>query len=181
VSEDRRIVGREEWQGKVYDSKEWTKLQRTARNHRILHMPMECKCLELVHKLACDRHYPCQHFVVACNYKYLIDIYNCWYHDYYHYYYYYYSIVCISYAKIILALNSLYVTSEWRNSPIFSFSRTDVCGMISTCWLGKWIYSYWGKVISDVASSYRSKSTAKYIEWENKPNIWIQLLYSILN
>jgi hypothetical protein len=35
------IVGGEEWQGKVYDREEWKKLLRTARNHRILHMPME--------------------------------------------------------------------------------------------------------------------------------------------
>jgi hypothetical protein len=43
VSEDGNIVGGEEWQGKVYkyDREEWKKLLRTARNHRILHMPME--------------------------------------------------------------------------------------------------------------------------------------------
>jgi hypothetical protein len=42
VREDgRSIVGGEEWQGKVYDREEWKKLLRTARNHRILHMPME--------------------------------------------------------------------------------------------------------------------------------------------
>jgi hypothetical protein len=41
VREDGRIVGREEWQGKVYDWEEWKKLLRTARNHHILHMPME--------------------------------------------------------------------------------------------------------------------------------------------
>jgi hypothetical protein len=41
VSEDGRIIGREEWQGKVYDREEWKKVLRTARNHRILHMPME--------------------------------------------------------------------------------------------------------------------------------------------
>jgi hypothetical protein len=41
VSEDRSIVGREEWQGKVYDREEWKKLLRTARNCCILHMPME--------------------------------------------------------------------------------------------------------------------------------------------
>jgi hypothetical protein len=38
VSEDGRI---EDWQGKVYDQEEWKKVLRTARNHRILHMPME--------------------------------------------------------------------------------------------------------------------------------------------
>jgi hypothetical protein len=41
VSEDGSIVGREEWQGKVYDGEERKKLLRTARNHHILHMPME--------------------------------------------------------------------------------------------------------------------------------------------
>jgi hypothetical protein len=35
------IVGGEEWQGKVYDREEWKRLLRTARNQRILHMPME--------------------------------------------------------------------------------------------------------------------------------------------
>jgi hypothetical protein len=41
VREDGSIVGREEWQGKVYDREEWMKLLRTARNRHILHMPME--------------------------------------------------------------------------------------------------------------------------------------------
>ena len=41
MREDGRIVGGEEWQEKVYDRKEWKKLLKTARNHRILHMPME--------------------------------------------------------------------------------------------------------------------------------------------
>jgi hypothetical protein len=42
VREDGRIVGGEEWQEKVYDREEWKKdLLRTARNRRILHMPME--------------------------------------------------------------------------------------------------------------------------------------------
>jgi hypothetical protein len=41
VSEDGRIVGGEEWQEKVYNREEWKKLLRTARNRRILHMPME--------------------------------------------------------------------------------------------------------------------------------------------
>ena len=41
VREDGSIVGGEEWQEKVYDKEEWKKLLRTARNHRILHMPME--------------------------------------------------------------------------------------------------------------------------------------------
>jgi hypothetical protein len=38
VREVGRIVG-EEWQEKVYNRKEWKKLQ--AWNHPILHMPME--------------------------------------------------------------------------------------------------------------------------------------------
>jgi ligand-binding sensor domain-containing protein len=41
VRVDGRIVGGEEWQEKVYNRQEWKKLLRTARNRRILHMPME--------------------------------------------------------------------------------------------------------------------------------------------
>jgi hypothetical protein len=41
VREDGSIVGGEAWQGKVYDREEWKKLLRTARNHSILHRPME--------------------------------------------------------------------------------------------------------------------------------------------
>jgi hypothetical protein len=41
VREYGRIVGGEEWQGRVYNREEWKKLLRTARNRRILHMPME--------------------------------------------------------------------------------------------------------------------------------------------
>jgi hypothetical protein len=41
VREDGRIVGRELWQEKVYNREEWKKLLRTARNRRILHLPME--------------------------------------------------------------------------------------------------------------------------------------------
>jgi hypothetical protein len=41
VSEDGRMVGGDEWQEKVYDREEWKKVLRTARNHRILHMPNE--------------------------------------------------------------------------------------------------------------------------------------------
>ena len=37
VREDGRMVGGEEWQEKVYDRM----LLRTARNHRILFMPMD--------------------------------------------------------------------------------------------------------------------------------------------
>jgi len=40
VREDGRIVDGEGWQEKVYDREEWKKLLRTARNSRILHMPM---------------------------------------------------------------------------------------------------------------------------------------------
>jgi len=35
------MVGGEEWQEKVYDREEWKRLLRTARNHRILHMPID--------------------------------------------------------------------------------------------------------------------------------------------
>jgi hypothetical protein len=41
VREYRRIVDVEEWQEKVYNREEWKKLLRTARNRRILHMPVE--------------------------------------------------------------------------------------------------------------------------------------------
>jgi len=41
VRENGRIVGGEEWQGKVHNGEEWKKLLRTARNCRILHVPME--------------------------------------------------------------------------------------------------------------------------------------------
>jgi hypothetical protein len=40
VRENGRIVSGEEWQEKVCNREEW-KLLRTARNRRILHMPME--------------------------------------------------------------------------------------------------------------------------------------------
>jgi len=41
VREDGRIVSGGEWQEKVHNREEWKKLLRTARNHRILHMPIE--------------------------------------------------------------------------------------------------------------------------------------------
>jgi hypothetical protein len=40
VREDGRIVGGEVWQEKVYNRQEWKKLLRTARNRRILHIPL---------------------------------------------------------------------------------------------------------------------------------------------
>jgi hypothetical protein len=41
VREGGRIVSGEGWQEKVHDREEWKKLMRMARNHQILHMPME--------------------------------------------------------------------------------------------------------------------------------------------
>jgi hypothetical protein len=41
VREYGRVVGGEGWDEKVRNREEWKKLLRTARNHRILHMPME--------------------------------------------------------------------------------------------------------------------------------------------
>jgi len=41
VREDGRIVDGEVWQEKVHNREEWKKLLRMARNHCILHMPME--------------------------------------------------------------------------------------------------------------------------------------------
>ena len=40
VREDGRIVGGERWQEKVHNREERKKLLRTARNRRILYMPM---------------------------------------------------------------------------------------------------------------------------------------------
>jgi len=39
--EDGRLVGGRGWKERVYNRKEWKKLLRTARNRRILHMPMK--------------------------------------------------------------------------------------------------------------------------------------------
>jgi len=41
VREDGRIVGGKGWQEKVHNIEEGKKLLRTAKNSRILHMPME--------------------------------------------------------------------------------------------------------------------------------------------
>ena len=41
VREDGRLVGGKGWKGRVRNGEEWKKLLRTARNRRILHMPME--------------------------------------------------------------------------------------------------------------------------------------------
>jgi len=41
VREDGRLVGGKGWKERVYNREEWKKLLRTARNRRILHMPME--------------------------------------------------------------------------------------------------------------------------------------------
>ena len=41
VREDGWIVGGEGWQEKVHNREEWKQLLRTARNRRILHVPME--------------------------------------------------------------------------------------------------------------------------------------------
>jgi hypothetical protein len=41
VKKKKKIVGGEGWQEKVHNREEWKKLLRTARNRRILHMPMK--------------------------------------------------------------------------------------------------------------------------------------------
>jgi hypothetical protein len=41
MRKDGRIVGGEEWQGKVYNRGEWNKHLRTTRNCCIPHMPLE--------------------------------------------------------------------------------------------------------------------------------------------
>jgi len=40
VRKDGRLVGRKVWNGRLYNREEWKKILRTARNRRILHMPM---------------------------------------------------------------------------------------------------------------------------------------------
>jgi len=41
VREDGRLVGGKGWKERVYNREEWKKFLRTARNRRILRMPME--------------------------------------------------------------------------------------------------------------------------------------------
>jgi hypothetical protein len=41
VREDGLLVGGKGWKERVHNTEEWKKLLRTARNRRILHMPME--------------------------------------------------------------------------------------------------------------------------------------------
>jgi hypothetical protein len=41
VREDGRLVGGKVCKERVYNREDWKKLLRTARNRRILHMPME--------------------------------------------------------------------------------------------------------------------------------------------
>jgi AAA+ ATPase superfamily predicted ATPase len=41
MREDRRLAGGKVWKKTVYNRVEWEKLLRTARNHHILHTPME--------------------------------------------------------------------------------------------------------------------------------------------
>jgi hypothetical protein len=41
VREDGRLVGGKGWKERAYSREEWKKLLRTARNRRILHMPVQ--------------------------------------------------------------------------------------------------------------------------------------------
>jgi hypothetical protein len=41
VRENGRLVGGKVWKERVYNREELKKLLKTARNHRILHVPME--------------------------------------------------------------------------------------------------------------------------------------------
>jgi len=41
MREDRRLAGGKVWKKRVYNRVKWEKLLRTARNHHILHTPME--------------------------------------------------------------------------------------------------------------------------------------------
>jgi hypothetical protein len=40
LSKEGRIAGGTGWRERVHNREEWKKLQRTARNRRILHLPM---------------------------------------------------------------------------------------------------------------------------------------------
>jgi hypothetical protein len=40
VREEGRLAGGRRWKERVHNREVWKKLLRTARNHRILHMPM---------------------------------------------------------------------------------------------------------------------------------------------
>jgi len=41
MREDGRLVGGKGWKERVYNREQWKKLQRVAKNLRILHMPVE--------------------------------------------------------------------------------------------------------------------------------------------
>ena len=41
MREDGRLVGGKRWKKRVYNGEEGKRLLRTARNHRILHVPIE--------------------------------------------------------------------------------------------------------------------------------------------
>jgi hypothetical protein len=41
VTDGGRLVGGKGWKERIYNREEWQKLLRTARNCRILHMPVE--------------------------------------------------------------------------------------------------------------------------------------------
>jgi hypothetical protein len=41
VTEDGRLVSGKVWKERFYNREEWKKLLRTAKNHHILHIPME--------------------------------------------------------------------------------------------------------------------------------------------
>jgi len=41
VREDGRLVGGKEWKERICKREEWEKLLRMAKNHHIVHMPME--------------------------------------------------------------------------------------------------------------------------------------------
>jgi len=41
VREDEKLVGSKGWKERVYNREKWKKLLRMARNHHILHIPME--------------------------------------------------------------------------------------------------------------------------------------------
>jgi hypothetical protein len=98
VREDGRIVDGEGWQEKVHNREEWKKLLRTARNCRILHMPMEwmnewinyilcllneCKMrfFLLIHDLKIGVYLRVMHSIKHVLYKYLFENWKLWRED----------------------------------------------------------------------------------------------------
>jgi len=72
VREDGRIVGGEEWQEKVHNREEWKKLLRMARNHCILHMPMEQNRKNNILTVGLIIHHTRIHVTFSCNFIHMV-------------------------------------------------------------------------------------------------------------